>query len=48
MEADKVAADDIRRKAMEKLSETKKRKAGEGDQNVKKNILKRRLALILD
>ena len=36
VEADKVAADDIRRKAMEKLSETKKRKAREGDQNVKK------------
>lgn len=36
IEEDKVAADDVRRKAMEKLSETNKRKAEEGDQNVKK------------
>ena len=36
MEADRLAADDVRRKAMETLSETQKRIAEEGQENLKK------------
>lgn len=38
IEADKVAADDMRRKAMEKLSDTKKRKGENGDKPKKKKV----------
>ena len=37
MEADRLAADDVRRKAMETLSETQKRIAEEGQENLKKS-----------
>ena len=36
MEADRLAGDDVRRKAMETLSETQKRIAEEGQENLKK------------
>ena len=38
VEADKVAADDLRRKAMEKLSDTKKRKGQDSDKPKKKKV----------